>query len=589
MALLLTKDRIKAIMGGKRNDCYVKCVAKSDEILLITDGKGAIAKIKSYRPSEPEAFRKYREDNFRLITKAPFSKVLNSLAKIGRADDFKITYPKQAGVAEKDGLENYCEKNFPAFDSLTNWFFSIGLRSMLTEPNGWICVLPTEWGWDSQTYPKPYPTIYRANQVVDWEEGEFIFVLLDETVTIKDVEGREVGKGKVYLLVDRQQVVRYWDSGRKQEDGSTIYSSNILAEHGFDDLPAFKLGGFVCSASEVDVYESFIAGVVPYWTEALIENSDKQGAVKQHAYPESEEYAIGKCETCKGQGQYHSHGMPYGADRPINCEKCNGTGEVASPLGQRIRRAPARGEEPIPLPSKVYIEKKIEPLEFLDKDIEANIKKGYAALNMDFLAESPLAQSGVAKAYDREELHSFLHQIARHIVENILHYSYWYIIRWRYGLESVDAMDALMPTLTVPEHFDIVGLNALEKEITDAKTAGVDARIITAMNSKFAGKRFRNDPLVVSVIQLAMILDPLGGKSEDEKMTIKANGGVSADEYVMSANIEALIRLAIEEDEKFSELPFSKQRETLLKKAGEISSSIQKAALPIIPTPPPVV
>lgn len=589
MAYVIASELLKSLLAGtKKHPNYKKAVEKSDEMLLLTEGKGIDGNLDAYRPTEPPHVKQYKKANLKLITKSPIGKIIKCLSKIGRADDFKISYPKMGGVLEGEDLETYCEKNFPHFDSFVNWYFTSGNKGMLTEPNGWICWLPTAYGWDTQSYPKPYPKFFRAEQVLDWSEGEYIFVLLDEKAEIKDSDGKVVGAGNIYLLVTDIEVVSYKDTGNRDTDnGAITYKATLLSTHGFDELPAYRFGGEVVSASDPTFCESFIAPVAPYFSLALIEQSDKQVSVKEHAYPESEEFALGKCEKCEGKGQYYQHGTLTNGELPkVNCEVCKGTGNVYSPAGHRIRREPLRNEFEYPFPSKAYISKDLGPLAFMDKDIDGYIRNGFSSLGMDFLYESPLAQSGVAKQYDREELNGFLHQVARHVMENILKPGYWYIIRWRYPLLSREQMEAIMPILTVPEHFDIASLAAMEAEIAAATAAGVDARVVAPLNIKYAEKRFRNDPMTVTLIRLAMELDPLAGKSEDDKMTVLSNKGITEDEYILSANVETLLRLAIEEDDKFPEKDFKAQRDILLKAAAELKAEIAKQATPLIPVPP---
>ena len=60
-----------------------------------------------------------------------------------------------------------------------------------------------------------------------------------------------------------------------------------------------------------------------------------------------------------------------------------------------------------------YIQKQTEIAELQDKRINEMRYRALAAINMQFLEQLPVAQSGVSKAYDREETNNTFYGIAK--------------------------------------------------------------------------------------------------------------------------------------------------------------------------------
>jgi hypothetical protein len=66
-------------------------------------------------------------------------------------------------------------------------------------------------------------------------------------------------------------------------------------------------------------------------------------------------------------------------------------------------------------------------------------------------------------------------------------------------------------------------------------------------------------------------LDPLYGIEEDTKMTMKANGGITDDDYIISCNITQFVRRAVRENKDFIKQPYDSQMKTLCKYAAEVT------------------
>ena len=138
----ITVDFLKKAIQGKHPN-YKKTVNLTNELRVHYDGQMPEKIISERRPNEPEEVKKYRKDIYVPITKNPISKVITSLQKIRRSKDWSIDYGTTvpASVRMGEGLEDYCEKNYPGFTSLTNWAFSELIGEYLLDANAFSAVI----------------------------------------------------------------------------------------------------------------------------------------------------------------------------------------------------------------------------------------------------------------------------------------------------------------------------------------------------------------------------------------------------------------------------------------------------------------
>ena len=144
--------------GGARWHFYEDCKNKREEFLPHSDGVKPLHMIQKQRPNEPDEVRDFRLSIWEPITKPTFSRVVNSLSKIRRSSDWSIIYPKDDFSKIREGytLEDYCERKYPYFTSVTNWIFSVWLKQYLIDSNGVVLVLPLTTNIDETDYLEPF-------------------------------------------------------------------------------------------------------------------------------------------------------------------------------------------------------------------------------------------------------------------------------------------------------------------------------------------------------------------------------------------------------------------------------------------------
>ncbi len=539
--------------------------------------------IHNRRPSETVEIWEYRKTIFECITKEVTSAVLRSLTKIKRSSDWSIKYTKEkatAQIADSETLEQYCEYKFPMhYESVTNWAFAILLKNLLIDPNAVCLVMPLNTDVDdaakkkSNEYRKPYPIVFNSNQVYEY--------IYDEVAVLLTVEKTEKN-GNVFLVVTPEQIERW-----EQKGNSADYENTDTYMHGLGQMPCFRLPGVFKKAYSSDYCnESHISPMLPSLNEAVREYSDLQAEVVMHVFSEKWEMASQKCEECFDPTLGMATGKIGKGKKAVTCQKCNGTGLMGSaPYKKTVLRLAKLDEQQVPIPPAGYIQKQIDIVKVQDERVSNHKYNALATINMQFLADSPLNQSGKAKEVDKDELNNFIYAIAEDIVK-AMDRIYYLINEYRYKdiVPNEKQRIEQLPTIPVPEKFDLLSSSYLIEEIKGSRDAGANEVTLMAFEIDFCSKKFYNQPEVKNELTLVFKLDPLPAKSEDEKLAVKQGMGCTELDYVISCNIVPFVRQAMDEDKEFFNKKYPEQRKKMEEygnvklKANSMKSKAQAAA-----------
>jgi hypothetical protein len=568
-------DILKPYFGTKRHYYYEKANEKCKDFEPHFDGCYPESLIECRRPNEPLEVQAYRKTIWVPKTKPTASRILSSLGKIRRSSDWSIKYPELSSftkIREGESLEDYCEKDFPYFESVTNWLFSVALKMYLTDSNGVELIMPLSNDVDVTDFPKPYPILFDCCDVIEFVAGDH--AILNNPLGCTYVTKKSTEIGKSYYYVDTVAITKY-----DQTDAKGTMTAVDVYEHGIGILPCFKLGGLVCETEGHNfLYESRIAGILPELNEALREYSDLQAAKVLHIYPERWEFTQQECASCKGTGKRRNPGWYEGCDASIptqiGCDSvgCNNGYIASGPYSKLLIRptSPIEGHGQIPNPPAGYVEKDVEIVKHMEDSVRQHIYDGLAAINFQELAEVPMEQSGVAKQVDRDEQNNTIHAVAEDLVK-IMDSTYKITAYYRYkNLYSFEEIDKMLPQIPVPERFDLFSITNMQTELNTAKTGKTNPVIVNAMEVDYASKRFNTDVTVRDLVALTLKLDPLPNISEDEKMARLSNKGILQETYIVSSNITEFVQRAIDEDPSFPGKPLKEQKAKLLTYAQEI-------------------
>ena len=536
---------------------------------IYSDNEYPAELIDKQRPNEQLEVKRYRKEIYQPVFSEVFDRVLNALGKIFRSDGFFLKYPDQSQftkISEEEKLDVYLTKHFTHSQSLMNWCSQVALKQYIIDANG-VCIIWANNTNDTTSYKKPLPYIVNIDDIIYYYEGYSIIY-----------RGEERDE---YFSLDAFS----WSKYKKNKSGKIVIEEQIL--HGLGVMPAFTLGGFVEEEEELGrEYESRFKAMLPWLNVATIEFSDLQAEITMHMHSKEWAYQDEQCPDCRGMG--------YGLNKqnekvPCTNSKCKG-GYVGHSPYDVIRVRPAvtsQGETAAPIPPGGYIQKQTEIARLQAERIDAHRYRALSAVNMQFLEQSPVAQSGVAKAYDRDETNNTFYGVATDLAQ-IMEKAAYFVAKWRYNLLYDDKeIRAMSPMCVVPNTFDIVGSSYLIEEVKQAKDSGLNDSVIAQIEREFIQKRFPNDAKLRNILIDSYDLSPMSGLSEDEMALRKSNDGATQQDYIISCYITDFINRAYSEYSDFKSKTIDEQNKILGSyadaKIAEINAK-KKAQIQIAPT-----
>ena len=544
----VTSAFLEPYLSTKYRHSYYHAGVESAEALAIhADGLYPDDLISERRPAESEEIRAYRKKIFTPITKPVFTKVYNSLMKIRKSSDWMISFPTNipAMIVEDEAPEVYLMKRLPRNGSITNWMFSVAFKPYLIDANAVVLTMPIEYDIQLNEYFKPYPRIYTSAQVLDYKINEFYLLQEAEMFTYEE-DDYSYSNGRRFLLIQPDVFQVFEEKNGKIKEVMQIV--NVLGY-----IPVRHMNGMVFQqGNHCTLYESRISGIVPMLNEAVREYSDLQAEIVQHIHSTMWSIQPQQCTRCKGVGE-----IPRENSAPISCPGCGGKGILPlNPFEHVIMPMPKAGESTVPTPPIGYVTKQTEIAKLQEERIRQHIYDALSAISMEFLAESPIAQSGVAKQVDREELYSFVHSIAEDVVR-IMDEVCYDILAWRHYGQSVD-INELIPYIPVPERYDMLSGKVLVDELTAMVNAKVDPAIINAAQIELADKKF-NESNIKNLVILKLKLDPFAGVPEENISLQRTFGAVDQNDLVIHANISKFVTRATNEIDGFADLGYTEQ------------------------------
>lgn len=515
------------------------------------------------RPTESAEILKYRRIQYLPVTKVPCNKVVSSLKKITKCADWKIDYSKSETpkiLKEDQTLEQYCEKDFPKFDSIENWAYQNLIRWFLTDPNGIVCVMPLTWDVESSEFLSPFPHIIESRDVYDHKHDQY-FVFLSPYVNIwTDSKGTE-HEGKIIICVTKDAFYEYKQTG----DGANDFILDTHP-HSLGEIPCWFLGG-VMTTPDINqpLYDSFISPILPSLDAAARDVSDLDAEKVQHLFSTQWVIQAQQCNACQGTGNVLAQG------KQTVCPQCEGRGTGKLKPYDRIEYNPnqldALGKQISP-PFAGYVTKPTEMVKLMREEIQTEIYDALAAINMEFLCETPLNQSGKAKEVDRDELNNFVYGIAYHLIENNIKPAYYFINEMRYKLiiQSEEERLKMLPEIPVPENFDFLTVKDAEDKLVKISESKVSEGIKDAAEMSYIMGKYADQPDIRNRLCLIHDHDPLPAYNAEEIESLVQAGFVLKLDAVLNCYLENFVCTIMadkDESEKFMKLEFEKQKEIL--------------------------
>ena len=491
----------------KRNVYSKKTENKKTEILdkmkVHIDGCYPDSLIKERRPYEDKLIWDYRKCNYEPLTMALFRKGINSCNKIFNRDNYSLSMSND--LTEYFKNKEYKELNI--IDYLQSYVFV----NIFRDPNGFHFVYPIVNELDKNSKPEINLMYVSSDLIIESNENILAF-WENESQTI-------------CWILDNNSIY----TCKKTEKGD--YVIELFALHSLERIPAIINGGIWLESEKC--FDSFFADAVGFANEFIKHYNDWQGLMVTCGHP-MRSIKPTQCNDCLGKG-HHGEG-----ENKATCKTCHGTCVTfaTSPYGIFYEKNanPAFDNSEIKDTAPItYHSPPIEPLTNYQQAFEMMWNKTEQTLNLEPVME---AQSGVAKAIDKENADSMLLMISNNffrIVESFLLICEGY--RNKQTFEN--------PTIIKPTTFSTRSETDLINEITSLENANVPPELKSEVYKEFYKKRFFGNSKLIMMYEFLIDTDPLFTRNDEQKIFLKQSG-YNLDDILYSFHAKEYLKPLVE-------------------------------------------
>lgn len=457
----------------------------------------------SRHPREADATRNWRFSQYRARTKRPF---LQLIELIGSLIFKQGQYTFDCADENTKLYINSNEFDYRGF-SLFEYYNRVLHPAMYEDPNGFIVHIPVP------VEDNPVNVlIYHVPivNVIHFEKNNLVYE--------KD--------GLVYSLT-QNDISAY----KKTEDGKYEEVLSSFYAHNFGFIPACLFGGIWNTEG---FFNSFFDKAIPIADDYIGSYSAEQMIDKEASHPYIT-MAKRTCPTCLGTKtkQIDCEHCPNGKEL-INCDTCGGTGEISWNPADRYEASKEDMEydlvkiiSPTPEFNKYHHEKNNEMM-----------RQILGALDLLLIDE---AQSGAAKALDKENLKLFASTICNRLFSRI-EFSIKCIVGYR-NVKRDATGNSLVPdfkefTLLKPISFEIKTEDDLLQEVADAQAGSLPFIVRKKAIIQYVSTRYANDHELIKRTKLTLDFDRLATMTEEE---IASNERLSPNDVDFHMDIDSLL------------------------------------------------
>ncbi len=566
---IITKEFVKYLediadqSSPKRHKFYDKAVDAMHNMGVHMTGDNPKTLLDIKRPNEDKESKKYRLDSYKPKTKSSANKATSIINRIYNERLFSINFPAMPKdtIKPEDSLQNYLTKDMPLYVSLMNYQKTVFTKMHLKDANALVGVLPIDFDKVDTELFDPIPIFYTSEELVDFEDEAFYTLLEVTEVSIKNKRKHLITSGpqKITIFTDTKILMFL---RKKSNDDFTMVLNH---DHNFGFPPAIRVGGVVIETQRPQLFESFIAGVLPHWDDAVSMFSDLSFAVINHLYPREWEIAI-DCDNKGCRSGQITTKAANGNDIQVDCPTCLGTGRMSSRGPSNItwvNKDALNPDAPLPMPPFGVGEKELGSTELLVKLANGEIDKGFEAINMDIVNKVGENQSGISKVIDRQDLDSFLDVYSGHIFKYVLPKIIEFIAMWRYWVvynQSEQLIKETLPGIKEPTTFDVFSISLLTDELEKLTSAGAGGALLMGVRKDIIDKRF-NDEKTKDFFNAIIDVDPLAHLTSEQLMT--QSRVIGQTEMYIHTYAKDLVEEVIDEKEDFLGLPLQEKKQII--------------------------
>lgn len=453
-------------------------------------------------PNEQEEHYQFRLSVYPLLAQEIYKQGKTQIGgSIFQQSQYTIAANDEAGQEYLDSIE---------FDKrVQDQFF----EHILTDPFGKFAIVEshfTEFGSDERAAPNV--EIVESRYIMHYEPKNSILFQACEKI-----EGR-----KVLYFLDRRYCVKLIqvDTRKKSYEILTAY------EHGLGQLPVVD--------NDKNLFESFVT-----WADLIARNfSDDEIVAKNNNHPHIQ-VVEPICNECKGGGtkSYPCDTCEGGWGDEENCRTCKGKGTVSINPGEVhvIKESDFRPGEMQGSAGMMDRLKFINPEVSISKNSQDRCWKIYeAGLRSLHLKHTEEAQSGTAKAIDREQLYLLISNCATHIFEcadKMLMFLFGYI---QMGINKDKPY-----TIEQPTQFQIKTEADIQQEMISLKDADLSVR--RQKTDEYMQVVYSGNKIELKKWNVVKVWDMLYCMTEEEQNGRKIRGSATAMDFIKHDKVEVLL------------------------------------------------
>lgn len=518
--------------------------------------------IESRRPQEDQERHKFRQENYEPITKGIMREAINSLFRIFNECNYDLKLSPELTVLI----------NTPYYGGMKfmNWVQTQLMYQMILDPNSLVVVLPSGPGlYDPTIAVIPKTVIVPSCQIKD--KNDHIVTFLSDEHSVVESNGKPSYSGKVYYILTELNVYRLEQYGKVTDD---TYVITLEYPHNIGQIPAVTLGGEW--NQHKGIYESFFSAFLPFANEAIRQYSDWQGTMIVSAYP----HRIIKYVECT----YRDCDSGYlCGDKNRICPSCSGTGKApsSSPYGVWIveQGNEAVGDKVDTTPPISFVSPDVGIIDYAQKAWMELLKRAKETLHLDMIEA---AQSGAAKAIDREREYALILKISNNVYGNII---YKLLLFFEY---YINTRNPKKPQVVQPREFSLKTESDLVNDIMLLKQSGAPINLINEVTRELLKRRYSGNEDLYLTHLLLMEYDVLYMYSPQEKLDMLAAGVITKDIYTISLYSKSALDLFLRTNKDRVELipaNFEYIKRELSKSIPAISTNVTPGIDPNLPAP----
>mgnify|MGYP000911877936 CR=1 FL=1 len=573
---LLSKKEIEGV-----HDLYEPSVKMSKAISNhAAKGKFPEELFEHRSPNQTEKEAEYIKKNFKQHTLPVFVDYLSTITRPFGDGNWSIKYKEDKDEFKSNSFQSYVESGIPIYGSLEQFIKFILPTIKSIDANGFIGIRPRyidyiedttgELRIDDTKLFEPTIFYYKSKQVIDFNE-EYVLFLSDEHSRV-DYAGKIEESGSIYELYTKEAVYFIVQVGKKVDNK---FELRPFYQHNLGYIPAHQLMGIPKIEDDKLLWQSPFIYSVDLLDLVLVNSNWLQASINKCVFPNVVMYGS-PCEFRDSEGHACNGGNILVEGIEKTCPSCNGSGLKSrlSPLGTLLINPATKfdaGEVNATQDPLRFISPDVTTLEFLRDKISEDTDKARKILhlqtsNSEVKGSENMTATGMA--IDAKSMYSFVKPISDQIF-TLYEFCLKTIGKERYGdkFEGVE--------LSYPKTFDFKSAEDYLNDISNAIKNNLPPSFIQTILLQYINAFYGDNADTTKIFKLVSEVDRLFSYSQDDINMKLAKGTVAKWEDILHGSIMMFISNEIDNNDKFLELPFEKQKEALINKAKETQAEIE--------------